>query len=76
MPRHIMPCVAFAVSCVVLPSPSCPATILVCDDALSSLCSLRPGHDPNDYELGQRFSLPIINIMNDDGTLNDNAGAC
>jgi len=33
-----------------------------------------PGHDPTDYEIGQRRKLPIINIMNDDGTLNENAG--
>ncbi|MGB9881136.1 MAG: valine--tRNA ligase, partial [Anaerolineae bacterium] len=33
-----------------------------------------PGHDPTDYEIGQRHQLPIINIMNDDGTLNENAG--
>lgn len=29
----------------------------------------------NDYEIGKRFGLEIINIMNDDGTLNANAGA-
>jgi valyl-tRNA synthetase len=33
-----------------------------------------PGHDPTDYDVGQRHKLPIINIMNDDGTLNENAG--
>ena len=33
-----------------------------------------PGHDPNDYELGQRHDLPTISIMNDDATLNDEAG--
>ncbi len=33
-----------------------------------------PAHDPNDFEIGQRHSLPAINIMNLDGTLNDNAG--
>ncbi len=33
-----------------------------------------PGHDPNDFEIGQRNGLPSINIMNLDGTLNDNAG--
>jgi valyl-tRNA synthetase len=33
------------------------------------------GHDVNDYEIGKRFGLEIINIMNDDGTLNANAGA-
>eukprot|EP00887_Chlorella_sp_A99_P007370 scaffold2.g7370.t1 len=35
---------------------------------------ITPGHDPNDYELGRRFSLPTINIMADDGTLNAAAG--
>jgi valyl-tRNA synthetase len=34
-----------------------------------------PGHDFNDYEIGKRHSLPIVNILNRDGTLNDNAGA-
>jgi valyl-tRNA synthetase len=34
-----------------------------------------PGHDPNDYQIGQRHSLPIINIMNRDASLNDNAGS-
>ncbi len=33
-----------------------------------------PGHDPNDYEMGQRHDLPAISIMNDDATLNDEAG--
>ncbi|KAL4422888.1 hypothetical protein ABPG75_009085 [Micractinium tetrahymenae] len=36
---------------------------------------ITPGHDVNDYEIGKRFSLEIINIMNDDGTLNAAAGA-
>lgn len=35
---------------------------------------ITPGHDPNDYEIGQRHNLPIINILNRDATLNDNAG--
>jgi len=30
-----------------------------------------PGHDFNDYELGKKHHLPIINIMNDDGTMNE-----
>ena len=29
-----------------------------------------PGHDFNDFEIGQRHQLPIINILNKDGTLN------
>jgi valyl-tRNA synthetase len=33
-----------------------------------------PAHDPNDFEMGQRHKLPFINIMNKDGTLNENAG--
>jgi len=33
-----------------------------------------PGHDPNDYEIGKRHGLAMINIMNEDGTLNANAG--
>jgi valyl-tRNA synthetase len=35
---------------------------------------ITPGHDFNDYEIGQRHKLPIINIMNRDATLNENAG--
>ena len=34
-----------------------------------------PSHDPNDFAMGQRHSLEKINIMNDDATLNENAGA-
>ncbi|MCH7787535.1 MAG: valine--tRNA ligase, partial [Chloroflexi bacterium] len=33
-----------------------------------------PGHDANDFEIGQRHSLPTINVMNLDGTMNENAG--
>ncbi|HAJ60103.1 MAG TPA: valine--tRNA ligase, partial [Cyanobacteria bacterium UBA8543] len=33
-----------------------------------------PAHDPNDFEMGNRHNLPTINIMNKDGTLNENAG--
>ncbi|MFP4008494.1 MAG: valine--tRNA ligase, partial [Spirulinaceae cyanobacterium] len=33
-----------------------------------------PAHDPNDFDMGQRHNLPFINIMNKDGTLNENAG--
>lgn len=33
-----------------------------------------PAHDPNDFEMGKRHDLPFINIMNKDGTLNENAG--
>lgn len=33
-----------------------------------------PAHDPNDFEMGKRHNLPFINIMNLDGSLNENAG--
>lgn len=33
-----------------------------------------PGHDPTDFEIGQRHDLPIISLMNLDGTLNAEAG--
>uniref|UniRef100_A0A7V3VU05 Valine--tRNA ligase n=1 Tax=candidate division WOR-3 bacterium TaxID=2052148 RepID=A0A7V3VU05_UNCW3 len=33
-----------------------------------------PAHDPFDFELSKKHNLQIINIMNPDGTLNDNAG--
>ncbi len=36
---------------------------------------ITPAHDPNDYELGKRHNLQVINIMNDDGTMNADAGA-
>ena len=32
---------------------------------------ITPGHDFNDFEVGKRHSLPLINILNKDGTLND-----
>ena len=34
---------------------------------------ITPAHDPNDYQMAQRHDLEIINIMNEDGTLNENA---
>lgn len=33
-----------------------------------------PAHDPNDFEMGKRHDLPMINIMNKDGSLNEKAG--
>ncbi|MBU1243551.1 valine--tRNA ligase [Myxococcota bacterium] len=35
---------------------------------------ITPGHDFNDFEVGRRHGLEIINILNPDGTLNENAG--
>jgi hypothetical protein len=36
--------------------------------------AIRPAHDPLHYEVGKRHNLPFINILNDDGTLNAEAG--
>ena len=35
---------------------------------------MTPAHDANDYDVGQRCHLPMINILNPDGTLNAQAG--
>ncbi len=35
---------------------------------------MTPAHDPNDFEVAQRHNLPIIRVLNDDGTMNENAG--
>ena len=35
---------------------------------------ITPGHDPNDFEIGKKHELEIVNIMNRDATLNQNAG--
>jgi valyl-tRNA synthetase len=35
---------------------------------------ITPGHDPNDFEIGQRHGLPIVNVLNPDATMNENAG--
>jgi valyl-tRNA synthetase len=35
---------------------------------------LTPAHDHNDFNLGKKHDLPFINILNEDGTLNSNAG--
>jgi valyl-tRNA synthetase len=41
----------------------------------SGCVKITPAHDPNDYLVGQRQKLPMINILNPDGTLNSEAGA-
>ncbi|RYP87329.1 hypothetical protein DL769_000533 [Monosporascus sp. CRB-8-3] len=35
---------------------------------------ITPAHDPNDFTLGQRHNLKFINILTDDGLMNENAG--
>ncbi len=38
----------------------------------TGVVKITPAHDPNDWELGKRHDLPLINILNADGTLNEN----
>ncbi len=40
----------------------------------SGAVKITPAHDPNDFEVGKRHNLPVIRVMNDDGSLNENAG--
>ena len=40
----------------------------------TGVVKITPGHDPNDFEVGKRHNLPIVNIMNDDASINENGG--
>ena len=40
----------------------------------SGAVKITPAHDKNDYEVGRRHQLPMINILNKDATLNAEAG--
>jgi len=35
---------------------------------------ITPAHDPNDFEVGLRHSLPVVNVMNEDASMNELAG--
>jgi valyl-tRNA synthetase len=41
----------------------------------SGAVKITPGHDPNDFEIGLRHNLEMISVMNEDGTMSDEAGA-
>ncbi|MEI6135794.1 MAG: valine--tRNA ligase [Chloroflexota bacterium] len=43
-------------------------------EAGTGALKVTPGHDPVDFEIGERHGLEIISIMNNDGTLNADAG--
>ena len=40
----------------------------------TGVVKITPAHDPNDFEVGLRHGLPIVNVMNDDATINGNGG--
>ena len=52
---------------------------VIADDAVATefgtgALKITPGHDPNDFETGERHGLPVVNVLNPDGTLNEEAG--
>lgn len=40
----------------------------------TGVVKMTPAHDPNDFEVGLRHNLEEINVMNEDGTMNDKCG--
>ncbi|WP_322180934.1 valine--tRNA ligase [Neglectibacter caecimuris] len=40
----------------------------------TGVVKITPAHDPNDFEVGKRHDLPVINVMNEDGSINENGG--
>ncbi|MCH8199779.1 MAG: class I tRNA ligase family protein, partial [Chloroflexi bacterium] len=63
---------------VLVPTSDRPVPVIA-DEAVSTeegsgVLKVTPGHDPLDFEIGQRHGLPVINIVALDGTLNDAAG--
>ncbi|MBQ5342406.1 MAG: valine--tRNA ligase [Oscillospiraceae bacterium] len=40
----------------------------------TGVVKITPAHDPNDYEVGLRHDLEIINVLNEDGSVNENGG--
>jgi len=40
----------------------------------TGVVKITPAHDPNDFEVGLRHNLPVINIMTDEAIINENGG--
>src|SRR5690606_30780973 len=40
----------------------------------SGAVKITPAHDPNDFEIGKRHGLPQVLVMDESGTMNENAG--
>lgn len=54
--------------------------VIITDDELVDMSfgtgavKITPAHDPNDFQCGKRHGLQFINILNPDGTVNENGG--
>ncbi|WP_019805159.1 valine--tRNA ligase, partial [Streptococcus mutans] len=63
---------------VILPIVNKPIPIVADEHADpefgTGVVKITPAHDPNDFLVGQRHNLPQVNVMNDDGTMNELAG--
>lgn len=63
---------------VILPLVNKPIPIVADEHADpefgTGVVKITPAHDPNDFLVGQRHNLPQVNVMNDDGTMNELAG--
>ena len=55
---------------VVMPDPEGDAKARMATGFLK----VTPAHDPNDYEIGRRHDLPVINVMAPDGSISDQYG--
>jgi valyl-tRNA synthetase len=40
----------------------------------TGVVKITPAHDPNDYEVGLRHNLEVINVMDESGAINENGG--
>ena len=63
---------------VILPAVN-RAIPIVADEAVdpefgTGAVKITPGHDPVDFDVAQRQGLPLVNILNSDATMNENAG--
>ncbi len=52
---------------------------VVCDEYVeqdfgSGIVKITPAHDPNDFEVGRRHDLPVLNVFTEDGHINENGG--
>lgn len=63
---------------VMLPLVNRPIPLILdewADPSLGTGCvKITPAHDMNDYEVGQRHALPMVNVMTPDGRVNENGG--